>query len=203
MFAVTLAGACWCWSFYINQHSRTTSQGKTWLHKIQLSRSCTNVARLCFLLKEDPANSKLTMTSRSVVVQWVSCGRITRASSSSARCCRTVILLAVRPRLLISRPGLIIGVKGCHSVLLNFVSAFKWEIRLQAYLRSGPRGGIGLLDHLPDKVILNRIIWNVFVVDGYAHYKTNSELNCKIMQLKKNLVTTRSKARDYKASSKK
>ena len=55
------------------------------------------------------------MTSLSVLVQWVSCQRITSSSSSSAspvvsritstfsdsaRCCRTVILLAVRPSMI-------------------------------------------------------------------------------------------------------
>ncbi len=47
-----------------------------WLEKVQFSRSCTNVASPCFLLKENPAILQSGMSSFSAEMQWVSCRRI-------------------------------------------------------------------------------------------------------------------------------
>ena len=44
-----------------------------WSKSVYLSRSCINVARPCFLLKEDPLSWKLGSTRLSAVVQWLSC----------------------------------------------------------------------------------------------------------------------------------
>ena len=79
--------------------SRSGQTHSKWLgtgQNVKLSRSCTNGAKPCFLLKENPASLKMAMTSLSVVVQLVSCSRITSGSRSSASCCKIVILVAVR-----------------------------------------------------------------------------------------------------------
>ena len=52
---------------------------------VYFSRSWANVARLCFLLKENPASAKLGSISFSEEVLWVSCNRMTRASWCTAR----------------------------------------------------------------------------------------------------------------------
>ena len=84
-----------CWWSFVNvtilypststHHHSVSDLSRDCFKDVYFSRSWTNVARPCFLLKESPASAKLKSVNFFEEVKWVSCNRMTRASCCTAR----------------------------------------------------------------------------------------------------------------------